>query len=144
MSRASLPTGGHTHRLSGDWKLNTQNLLREAALGPGGTAQPPQQASQSQNEFSLDGRLRIVVGSDGHLKRRIVLLGIFEGIDHGFCGQRVTDGILPGPPLAFLGDRPAAELSVAVVSLDFISPPGEELGSFRYFEAGRRRWNRFR
>ena len=120
-----------------------QNLPREAALGPGGTAQPPQQASQSQNEFSFDGRLGVVVCGDSHLESGIIL-GVFQGIDHGFCGQRVTDGILPGPPLAFLGDRPAAELSVAVVSLDFISPPGEELGSFRYFEAGRRRWNRFR
>ena len=107
-----------------------QNLPREAALGPGGTAQPPQQASQSQNEFSLDGRLRIVVGSDGHLKRRIVLLGIFEGIDHGFCGQPMTDGILPGSSLAFLGHRPSAELRVAAVGLDL--PEG------RHFASGRR------
>ena len=76
-----------------------QNLPREAALGPGGTEQPPQQACQSQNEFSLDGRLRIGVGSDGHLESCIVV-GVFQCIGHGFSGEPVTVGICPGP--AFL------------------------------------------
>jgi hypothetical protein len=31
------------------------------------------------------------------------VLGIFQRVDHGFCGQPVADGILPRRSLAFLG-----------------------------------------
>jgi hypothetical protein len=67
--------------------------LEQAALDGGGATQPPQEACQSEHEFSLDGRLCIIVGGHGHLEGRIVLR-IFQRIDHGFCGQAMTKGIL--------------------------------------------------
>jgi hypothetical protein len=68
--------------------------LKQAALNGGRATQPPQQARQPEHELSLDRRLRIIVSGHGKFERCIIL-GIFQRVDHGFCSQPVTEGILP-------------------------------------------------
>jgi hypothetical protein len=47
--------------------------LEQAALDGGGATQPPQQTWKSQHQFSLDGRLRVIVRHDGHFEGRVIL-----------------------------------------------------------------------
>jgi hypothetical protein len=56
---------------------------------------------KSEHQFSLDSRLGIVVGCDGHLEGRIVL-GIFRCTNHSFCGKPVTDGMASSAVVDFL------------------------------------------
>jgi hypothetical protein len=91
--------------------------LEQATLDGGGATQPPQQARQSEHEFSLDRRWRVIVGGDGHLEGRIVLR-IFQRVDHGLCREAMTDGILSRLSLAVFGDRTGAQPRIAAVGLD--------------------------
>jgi hypothetical protein len=68
--------------------------LEQAAFDRCGATEPPQQACQSENEFSFESELGVVIGNDGHLERNVIF-GIFWHVDHGFCDQPMTDGILP-------------------------------------------------
>src|SRR6516164_9606395 len=79
--------------------------------------QPPQQARQSEDQLALDGRLCVVVGCHGHFERRIVL-GIFQRVDHGLCGEPVTKRILARFSLTLFGHRSGAETRIAAVGLD--------------------------
>src|SRR5215472_15751242 len=88
--------------------------LEQTALNRGGPTQPPQEACQSEHEFSFDGRLRVVVGRDSEFKGCIVL-GIFQCIDHGFCSQAMSDGIEARAPLSLFGHRSGAEPRVAAI-----------------------------
>ncbi len=51
--------------------------LEQSGLDGGGAPQPPQQARQSKDQLSFNGRLRVVVGRDRHFECRIIL-GIFQ------------------------------------------------------------------
>ena len=86
--------------------------LEQSALDGGRATQPPQQARQSENQFSFDRRLRVVVGCNGHFEGRIVL-GIFQRVDHGFSREAMTERIL-----ALFGDRTRAQTRIAAVGLD--------------------------
>lgn len=67
-------------------KLN----LEQATLDRGGTAEPPQQACQSEHEFSFNSGLRVVVGCYGPFERRVVF-GFLKPIDHSLCDQPSAD-----------------------------------------------------
>ncbi len=62
---------------------------KEAGLDGTGATQSPQDARQSEDQFSFDSRLRVIVGCHRHFESRIVF-GIFQRIDHGFCSQPMT------------------------------------------------------
>jgi len=82
--------------------------LEQAAFDGGGATQPPQQARQSEHEFSLDRRLRVIVGGHDQFEGRIVI-GIFQRVDHGFCGQAMTKRILPRLSFALFGEGTRAQ-----------------------------------
>jgi len=100
----SLPTLAKLQQMS---RLD----LEQIALDGGGATQSPQEACQSEHEFSLDSRLRVIVGSHGHFEGGIVLR-IFQRVDHGFCGQAMTKRILPRPSLAHFGDGTGAQTRI--------------------------------
>jgi len=58
-----------------------------------------------------------MVGRDRHFERRVIL-GIFQRVDDGLCGQPVANGILARTPFALFGDGPRAELRIAAIGLD--------------------------
>ncbi len=66
------------------------SICEQAGLHGRGAAEPPQGAGQPKHELAFDGGLGIVVGDDGGFEG-LVVLGIFQGADHGLCSE-------PDPP----------------------------------------------
>jgi len=64
-------------------------FLEQPSLNGRRTTQSPQQACESEHQFSFDRRLRIVVRSHRHFESRIIV-GVFKSIDHGFSRQPMT------------------------------------------------------
>src|ERR1700758_3369936 len=90
--------------------------LKKSGLDARGATQSPQQAYQSQHQFSFDRRLRVVVRSDGHFECRIVP-GIFERADDGFCSQAMTKRVSTRSLLALFGDKACVLTRIAAVGL---------------------------
>jgi hypothetical protein len=91
--------------------------LEKTGLDGCRAAQPPQQTGQPQDEFTLNGRLRIVVGSHGRLEG-LVVFRILHTLNDSLCCQTMADGIATGAPVSCFARWARALECIASIGLD--------------------------
>jgi hypothetical protein len=83
----------------------------------GRASDAPQQGSDPKHEFTFNCRLRVKIGRDSRLEC-LVVVDVFENVDHGFGAKSVPERIPPGAPFSRLGARSRAPLGIPPVGLE--------------------------
>ena len=99
-----------------DFRLDSEQI----GLNRGGPPQPPQQGSQAEHEFALDGGTGVVIGDNSRFETAVVV-DIFDSFDDGFSAQAVPNGVASRALFAGLCSWTGAPGGIAPIGFDLSS-----------------------